>query len=111
VAGGVVGVVIAKSPNENLNYALPIANVLDAPESRARFDQRRLTKLPFAQGSKTYELKDEFALPLTWEKFVRAYQTLVDHHNDKAREAWLSAYAPSMFPHGSGTESILYGPD
>jgi len=109
VAGNVVGVVIAKSPNENLNYALPIANVLDAPPSLARFDERVLTKLAFASGSKTYEVKDQFSLPLSWEKFARAYQALVEHHNDKAREALLAAYASSMFPHGSGTESILYG--
>jgi serine protease Do len=109
--GNVIGVVIAKSPSENLNYALPIANVLDAPPSKARFDQRVLTKLPFAQGSRTYMLKDEIALPLSWEKFVRAYQALLERHDDEAREALLSAYASSLFPHGSGTDAILYGPD
>jgi len=108
-SGSVVGVVIAKSPNENLNYALPIANVLDAPQSKARFDQRLLTKLPFAQGSKTYTLKDEFALPLSWERFVHASQAVEQTHSDRARAALLSAYASTMFPRGSGTESILYG--
>jgi serine protease Do len=108
-SGSVVGVVIAKSPNENLNYALPIANVLDAPQSKAQFDQRVLTELPFAQGSKTYTLQDEFALPLSWDGFVRASQTVARTHSDKARAALLSAYASTMFPRGSGTESILYG--
>ena len=108
-AGNVIGVVIAKSPNENLNYALPIANVLDAPESKARFDQRALVKLPFAQGSQTYTTKDEFALPLEWEKFTRAYQALIARHSDEARAALLSAIAPSLFPKGSGSEAILYG--
>src|SRR5215469_2598297 len=110
-AGNIIGVVVMKSPNENLNYALPIANVLDAPPSKARFDQRLLTKAPFARGTKTYAFKDEFALPLSWEKFVRAYQALMERHRDKAREALLSAYASTTFPKGSGTESILYGPD
>src|SRR6185437_724944 len=76
--GNVIGVVIAKSPNENLNYALPIANVLDSAPSKARFDQRILTKLPFAQASQPYSLKEEFALPLSWEKFVSAYQALAE---------------------------------
>jgi TonB family protein len=110
-AGNVIGVVVMKSPNENLNYALPIASVLDAPPSKARFDERVLTKLTYAQGSKSYAVKDEFALPLSWEKFVRAYQALMERHADKSREALLSAYAATMFPQGSGTESILYGPD
>lgn len=108
-AGDVIGVVIAKSPNENLNYALPIANVLDAPPSKARFDQRILEKLSYAQGSTTYVLKDEFTLPLSWQKFVRTYQSLLDRHNDEARKALLSSYASSMFPHGDGTDAILYG--
>jgi serine protease Do len=110
-AGNLIGVVIAKSPNENLNYALPIGNVLDAPPSKARFDQRLLTKLPFAQGSKTYALKDEFASPLSWEKFVQAYQALLARHLEESRAALLSAYASSLFPRGSGTDDILYGPD
>src|SRR5262249_41500917 len=86
-------------------------NVLDAPAAKARFDVRLLTKMPFAQGTKTYTLKDEFSLPLSWERFVRAYQTLKERHHDKGRDALLSAYASTLFPKGSGTESILCGPD
>lgn len=110
-AGNIIGVVVMKSPNENLNYALPIANVLDAPPSKARFDQRVLTKVPFAQASKTYVLKDEFSLPLSWEKFAGAYQELMERHHEKARQALLTAYASTMFPKGSGTDEILYGAD
>ena len=107
-AGEIIGVVIAKSPNENLNYALPIARVLDAPAGKARWDQRVLTKLLYAQSSRTYVLKDEFALPLAWEKFVRAYEELTDRHNDAARKALLSDNASSMFPRGTGSDAILY---
>jgi TonB family protein len=110
-AGNIIGIVIAKSPNENLNYALPIANVLDAPRANARFDQRLLTKLTFAQGSQTYMLKDEFDLPLSWEKFAASYQALLERHSNKSREALLTAFASSMFPKGNGTDAILYGPD
>ncbi len=101
----------AKSPNENLNYALPIANVLDSPPSKARFDERTLTKLPYTEGSQTYSLKDEFALPLSWEKFSRAYQALIARHNAEARAMLLSTYGASIFPRGSGSESILYSSD
>jgi TonB family protein len=107
-SGKVIGVVTAKSPNENLNYALPIDIVLHAPEHKARFDTRFLSTLPFLQGSRTYTLKDAFALPLAWPAFERAYQTVVDRHSDEARAQLLAAYADSLFPKGSGTESILY---
>jgi serine protease Do len=109
-AGAIIGLVIAKSPNENLNYALPIANVLDAPQ-KARFDERLLTKLPFAQSSTTYVLKDAFPLPLSWEEFDRAYQELSQRHNTVAIQALLKTDASSMFPQGAGVDSILYGVD
>jgi serine protease Do len=109
-SGAIIGLVIAKSPNENLNYALPIANVLDAPQ-KARFDERVLTKLSFAQGSRTYVLKDAFPLPLPWAQFVRTYQALIQRHSDAAREALLAADELSMFPKGAGSEAILYQAD
>jgi hypothetical protein len=65
----------------------------------------------FSRGSKTYTLKDEFALPLAWPQFVRTFQALIERHNEKAREQLLSAYADSLFPKGNGTESILYDVD
>ncbi len=106
--GKVIGVVIGKSPNENLNYALPIGRVLDAPESKASFDQRVLTTLPFLQGGKTYTIKDEFHLPLSWPEFSRAYQDVSARHHDQARAEFLQAHADTMFPRGRGTESLLF---
>lgn len=109
--GRIIALVIAKSVNENLNYALPMARVLDAPDGKAAFDQRSLVRVPFAQASKTYSFKDGFALPLSWEKFVRSYQAVVQHHANVARTELLAAYASSMFPRGPGTENILYDAD
>ena len=106
--GRVIGIVIAKSPNENLNYGLPIGRMLDAPDGTARFDQRRLATLSFMTGTKTTVLKDEFALPLDWSRFNRAYQAVTDRHNDAARQDLLTTFADTLFPKGAGTESILY---
>ncbi len=71
--GHVIGIVIGKSPNENLNYSLPIARVLDGEATKARFDQKSLTTLPFMHGTLTYAYKDEFNLPLAWPAFVIAH--------------------------------------
>ena len=38
--GAILGVVLMKSPNENLNYALPIQEVIDAPDRQAEIDNR-----------------------------------------------------------------------
>lgn len=109
--GRVIGVVVAKSPNENLNFALPIGRVLDATEKKASFDQRVLISLPFIRGTRTFEFKDEFKLPLGWDDFVKSHQALVMRHNDLSRADLLNAYADSIFPKGADAESILYGVD
>src|SRR5258708_13818906 len=49
-AGNVVGIVLLKSVNENLNFSLPIGIVLDAPGDQATLDERELTPLPFLTG-------------------------------------------------------------
>lgn len=109
--GKVIGIVIGKSPNENLNYSLPIGRVLDADNLKARFDQRVLTGLPFLHGTYTYAYKDDFSLPLTWPAFVTAVQALTAHHSDAARAGLLRTYADSLFPKGAGSEALLYEPD
>jgi serine protease Do len=106
--GKVIGVVIGKSPNENLNYSLPIGRVLDAEHAKARFDQRELVSLPFLHGTYTYSFKDGFNLPLNWPDFVKAVQALIARHNDDARTLLLNTYASTLFPKGEGSEALLF---
>jgi TonB family protein len=106
--GKVIGVVIGKSPNENLNYSLPIGLVLDAEHGKARFDQRQLVSLPFLHGTYTYSFKDAFNLPLNWPDFVKAVQALIARHNDEARTLLLNTYASSLFPKGEGSDALLF---
>ncbi len=106
--GRVIGLIEAKSPNENLNYALPIANILDAPVGKARIDVRSMTALPFLQGKDTYNLKDQFDLPLDWPTFQRSYLEVMERHGRAARKQLLTAYAGTLFPKGPGTETVFY---
>jgi serine protease Do len=106
--GRVVGIVIGKSPNENLNYSLPINRVLDGEDHQATFDQRVLTSLPYLHGTYTYTYQDAFKLPQAWPAFVAAYQSLFARHTDEARTALLKTYSDSLFPKGAGSESLLF---
>ena len=106
--GRVIGIVIGKSPNENLNYSLPITRVVDKDDHQATFDQRVLAALPYLHGTYTYAYQDAFKLPLAWPAFVAAYQALLVRHTDLARAALLRAYNDSLFPKGPGSESLLY---
>jgi TonB family protein len=107
----VIGIVIGKSPNENLNYSLPIGQVMDAPDRKARFDDRELVSLPFLHGTQTYAFKDGFDLPLSWLEFSHRYQQIIEHHEQLSRDSLLKHYADTLFPSGEGTESILYSAD
>jgi hypothetical protein len=63
-AGEVVGLVIGKSAGENLNYALPIEHVLDAPQI-ARADVRFPLRLPMLRDGIVAKLDLSLELPLT----------------------------------------------
>lgn len=109
--GRVIGIVIGKSPNENLNYSLPISRVLDGAIGKARFDQKGLASLPYMHGTLTYAFKDEFDLPLPWPAFVLAFQKLTGRHIDESRAQLLNKYADSTFPKGPGSDAVLFDPD
>jgi serine protease Do len=109
--GKIIGIVIGKSPNENLNYSLPIGRVLDGENQKARFDTRALTALPYLHGTYTYSYKDSFKLPLAWPAFADAYQELIGREMDKARSGLLNTYANILFPKGPGSVEILYAPE
>jgi TonB family protein len=109
-SGRVIGIVIGKSPNENLNYSLPIARVLDAEDSKARFDQKVLVSLPYMHGTVTYAYKDEYNLPLPWPAFVEAFQKLTERHGDESQAQLSKTYAESTFPRGRGRDDLLFEP-
>lgn len=68
--GKIVGVVMAKSANENLNYALPIREVLDAPENMATLDERTYYGLDVLGGAVQNDvLQAKFTLPLSLADF------------------------------------------
>jgi len=107
--GDVIGVVIGKSPNENLNYSLPISRVLDAPDNKATFDVRYLQQLPYLHGKTTHTLKSEFSLPKSWQSFSAAAIHVNEKDNAEARQELLDKFANAFFP--VGAEQVLYDTD
>src|SRR5690606_41865411 len=68
--GKVIGVVMAKSPNENLNYALPIGELMDAPDGVAAIDVRSSYQFDVFNSTLSGTLKEHFALPLPLDAFL-----------------------------------------
>jgi serine protease Do len=104
-SGRVIGVVSAKSPNENLNYALPIARVLDA-SGKASFDLRYSSKLPNARFTQVATLKTQFDLPQDFSQFAANYQALLLSTARRDVQQLLASYADRLFPHGNSTKLL-----
>jgi serine protease Do len=108
--GKVIGIVIGKSPNENLNYSLPISQLLDADESKAHFGQRAPVGLPFLHGTVTYSVKGDFALPLGWTAFNDATVKFMQQQDAESKALVLRTYSDTLFPKGRGSDDILFEP-
>jgi serine protease Do len=103
--GRVIGVVRAKSPNENLNYALPIGRVLDAPQ-QASFDLRYSVRLVNARDSQVASLKTQFTLPQAFAEFARTYQDLTLRTARLDQQRLVSSLADKLFPKGNSAKLL-----
>jgi serine protease Do len=105
-SGKVLGVVDAKSPNENLNYALPIARVLDASSSQAQFDLRYSVKLPNARNAQVASLRTQFPLPKSFADFAHAYQDVTLTSLRTELQKLQTAQASELFPNGDSAKLL-----
>jgi len=104
-AGRVIGIVRAKSPNENLNYAVPIEPVLKAGP-HATFDSRYSIRLPTARASEVATLKAQFDLPVTWAEFSRKYRDTLNGTMRRDIERMQSSFTEAPFPKGNATKML-----
>jgi hypothetical protein len=105
--GRVIGVILAKSPNENLNYALPIGIVLDAPDGKALIDQRLGYQFDVFDTTVNDRFQGEFALPLPLAAFYAEYAKRFDAHVDAELPALLTKEPERTFPNGDGSQVML----
>jgi serine protease Do len=105
--GNIIGVVLMKSQNENLNYALPIREVLNAPDNLADIDTRRGYRLDVLDDTQNETFKAQFSLPLSVGDFIAKYQKLQDEYDDQQLKALLQQRSQDLFPYGAGSKDIL----
>ena len=100
--GRVLGVVSAKSPNENLNYALPIESVLDGSDKAAVFDTRGSFGIPnLLQGTVVTEFRDSFALPLPYPEFAGKVRAAMLKAIKEQLAKLAASEAERLLPHGA----------
>ena len=106
--GQLIGVVLRKSPSENLNYALSISQVLDAKEGEGRMSSRTTARLPIMDTAETLEFDEHFALPQELPDFYKAWMNVLDTLTQRGSAQLLAHNASHMFPHGAGSERLLH---
>lgn len=106
-AGRVVGVVLRKSESENLNYAAPIALVLDAPPNLARFGGFVRYQLPVLDETEVERLDHPITLPLSFAGFSAATNRWSHALNESLQARLLAKHAAEVFPRGSGSARLL----
>jgi serine protease Do len=106
--GKVIGVVLMKSTNENLNYALPIGEVLNAPDNLAVMDKQSSYQLDVLDYDQTGRFTAKFPLPASYADFSATYLKLLDGFNEQQLKALLQQQNSDLFPHGAGSNRILH---
>lgn len=106
--GKVIGVVLMKSANENLNYALQMGEVLNAP-AQAVMDSRVPFRFDIFSSTLSNTLKGQFALPLGVAEFFKRYEAVFNGYIDNQLKEILSRDTDKLFPRGDGSNQLLYG--
>ncbi len=105
--GRVIGVVLRKSESENLNYALPIGELLDAPENVGYFDSEMRYWLPFLSVPTSGHREETIELPRTYAQVGAQAVAYFDRFIDAMRDDLLQRSPDTMFPRGNGSAQLL----
>ncbi len=106
--GKIIGIVLRKSANENLNYALPIGEILNAPDHLAEADSRTTYRVDMFSTGQIGIFKTEIALPLPFSGFSKAFIARSDTFADQQLAALLAKEPDQIFPNGTGSQRLLH---
>jgi hypothetical protein len=105
--GRVIGMVLLKSPNENLNYALPIDEVNRDYANSAEIFFKGVYSLEIFDFAKKAELHAKISLPMSCDDFKKALTATMYEFYVKTRKELLAETKENTFPNGSGSNRIM----
>jgi serine protease Do len=103
--GKVVGVVLRKSLNENLNFALAIGQVLDGTEQGGLIKIRTSYRTLVMKATDSVNLNERIPLPKTLAEFYASDRQISTDWAGKIRSDFMRNHADTMFP--SGNSEVL----
>jgi serine protease Do len=105
--GRVLGVVLRKSANENLNFALPIGEVLKAPAA-AEIKSKVMFRLDITDRTLQSKLDQSIPLPMGYQEFGKTLQAVSTRFTASLSEQFMAANRDDMFPGAPGAQWLLY---
>lgn len=106
--GKVIGIVLRKSANENLNYAVPILEILNADRSVAVLQTKMRYALDNMDMTKREILKKEILLPKTYQELDSELNAIMAQFSSKLLKDLLAENRDAIFPHGPGSTRLFY---
>jgi len=106
--GKVLGVVLRKSPSENLNMAAPIKLVMDAPDSQALLDDRNTVRFPIMDASEQIEVHERIPLPATPDNFFAALFKIEAAVGEREDRQYREHNKDRLFPNGASSQALLH---
>lgn len=106
--GRAIGIVLRKSQNENLNYALPIREVLSASRSKAEIHAKMIFKLDITDRTVQNTFDEKVDLPLGYAKFGQTLEQIFNRFTVSLSEQFKATHREDMFPFASGAQGLLY---
>jgi hypothetical protein len=104
--GNVIGVVLRKSESENLNYALPINEVMKAQDKAVlHFKMKYVLDNMDMTSMDTFH--KEIALPLTYRELDQAATGIIKGFSASLLKKLLAENKEKLFPGGSGSSLLL----
>jgi S1-C subfamily serine protease len=106
--GKVIGIVLRKSPNENLNFALPIGIALDAPADAAAIEARATYRIAVSKTSDTFKFEERLPLPRGVADFLADELALLTRQLAKTHADFFERHGANLFPFGEHSQELLH---
>lgn len=107
--GRVIGIVRAMRSTENtLNFAVPAALVMAAPEGRVSVDARIGTGLPVFDKTRSARFQADIPAPQRFGALAAAYLQRMNEFEQGQLQALLADNAADLFPRGAGSQRLLH---
>ena len=106
--GQAIGVILRKSENENLNYALPIREVLEFDNIAQVKSTTAIYKIDYSNDTHSFSFNRKHKLPMKISKLDKLLQKEMNEIFEKAADDFLKENKSKLFPNDPGSLPILY---